>query len=106
MDVTPRISPVIDLTNVRSGMSQINDMMNDPSFGTGLNVRIANSMMTNASQNGANSDVATAINSLRKELGRVGSTSYNINGITYDDGSALADAVGTIVRAARIQGRR
>ena len=106
MDVTPRISPVIDLTNVRSGMSQINGMMNDPSFGTGLNVRIANSMMTNASQNGANSDVVTAINSLRKELGQVGSTSYNINGITYDDGSALADAVGTIVRAARIQGRR
>ena len=106
MDVTPRISPVIDLTNVRSGMSQINGMMNDPSFGTGLNVRIANSMMINASQNGANSDVVTAINSLRKELGQVGSTSYNINGITYDDGSALADAVGTIVRAARIQGRR
>ena len=106
MDVTPRISPVIDLTNVRSGMSQINGMMNDPSFGTGLNVRIANSMMTNASQNGANNDVVTAINSLRKELGQVGSTSYNINGITYDDGSALADAVGTIVRAARIQGRR
>ena len=30
---------------------------------------------------------------------------YNINGITYHDGSAVQDAIKTVLRAAKIQGR-
>ena len=50
-------------------------------------------------------DVISAINELSKNLGNVGGDTYNINGVTYDDGSNITNAVQTIVRAATV-GRR
>lgn len=63
------------------------------------NIRAINSMM-NENQNGGNSDIVTAIDKLRKDLNNVGGTSYTINGITYDDGSNMANAIQTLTRAA------
>ena len=103
MDLQPTISPVLDLTNVRSGASALNGMLNTgASFGV---VGSISAMMNQRGQNGGNDDVVSAINRLRKELGNVGNTSYNINGVTYDDGSSLAEAVQTIIRAAKIERR-
>ena len=56
-------------------------------------------------QNGVNDDVVYAINKLRKDLGNVGNTTYSINGITYDDGSNISDAIQTLVRAAIVERR-
>ena len=42
---------------------------------------------------------------LKDSMPAAGSTSYNINGITYDDGSNIVNAVETLVRAARIERR-
>ena len=38
-------------------------------------------------------------------IGNMEHATYQINGITYDDGSNISDAISTIVKAARI-GRR
>ena len=62
-------------------------------------------MMNRRIQNGANTDVVSAIDKLRKDLGNIGGTSYTVNGITYDDGSAMSDAVKSIIRAARVERR-
>ena len=45
------------------------------------------------------------IERLEKSLNNTGSTSYTINGITYDDGSNVSDAIRTLIRAVRVEGR-
>jgi hypothetical protein len=62
-------------------------------------------MMSPRGQNGNNSDVVSAINKLRNDVNNMERATYHIDGITYDDGSNIADAVQSIVRAAKV-GRR
>ena len=106
MDVNPTIRPVLDLSDVRSGVGAIGNMLDiGSSVGVSTNIGDVNAAMSRLNQNGTNAEIVSAINKLRKDLGNVGNTSYNINGITYDDGSNISDAVQTLVRAARV-GRR
>ena len=103
IDVNPTITPVMDLSNVEQGARRLSDMIGNQ------DVRInARSGMLAGSvgkiQNGKdNSDVISAIKDLKEGLSN--NTSYNINGITYDDGSNITNAVETLVRAARIERR-
>ena len=62
--------------------------------------------MSSRIQNDAATGVISAINSLRKELGNVGGNTYNLGDITYDDGSNVADAIQTLVRAAVVERRK
>lgn len=55
-------------------------------------------------QNG-NEDVVSAINKLGKSLSGSRGNTYNVNGITYDDGSEISNAVSELVRAARVERR-
>ena len=106
MDVSPTIRPVVDLSNMRSGIRAIDSMMNQNStFGLDVRTRSINSSIFRSSQNGTANDIVMAINKLRKELDDVGGTTYNVNGITYDDGSNITDAVRTLVREARLERR-
>lgn len=106
IDSQPTIRPVLDLSDVSSGASAINSMLGmGSSIGISANVGAISSMMSRRGQNGAESEVVSAINKLRKDLGNVGGTTYNVNGITYDDGSNVATAVKEIVRAARTERR-
>jgi tape measure domain-containing protein len=101
IDSQPTIRPVLDLSNVRSGASAISGMFgNGASVGVLANVNSISSMMNTRSQNGVNTDVVSAIDKLRKDLSNIGGTTYNVNGITYDDGSNIAEAVKSITRAA------
>ena len=106
MDMQPTIRPVLDLTDVESGVGTLGSMLNMGSHvGVMANVGSISAMMS-GNQNGVNDDVVSAINRLRKDLGKVGNTtSYNINGVSADGDSAVADAIQTIVRAATM-GRR
>ena len=106
MSNRPTIRPILDLSDVRSGAGSIQDILGgSSSIGVMANVGSINSMMNRNRQNGSNDDVVGAINKLGKSLssGNSGNT-YNINGISYDDG-AVTNAIETIVRAARM-GRR
>lgn len=106
VDVNPTIKPVLDLTNVRAGANAIGGMFGlQPSVGVLANVGAVSSMMNQRSQTASNDDVVYAINKLQKALGNVGNTSYQINGITYDDGSNIAEAIRTITRTAVREGR-
>lgn len=105
MDVQPTISPVLDLTSVKSGVGKLNGMLSTSSIGVNANIGAISTMMGRRGQNGTNGDVVYAIDKLRKDLGRVGNSTYNINGITYDDGSNVSDAVRVLVRAAKIERR-
>lgn len=107
VNTNPVITPVLDLSNVRANSRRLNDMI--PGSGDiALSTDAAN-IMTNsmgAVQNGVtNSDIVSAIKDLKDNMPTTGNTSYNINGITYDDGSNIVNAVETLVRAARIERR-
>jgi hypothetical protein len=62
-------------------------------------------MMSQHSQVASNDDVVYAINKLQKALGNVGNTYNSIGGITYDDGSNVASAIETLVRAVKVERR-
>ena len=105
VDAQPTIRPVVDLSDVSAGVGSINRMFDlNPSFGVISNVRGIASMM-NERQNGVDSDLTSAIKDLKNSLRESSGDVYNINGVTYDDGSNVADAVKSIVRAARIERR-
>jgi hypothetical protein len=108
IDDQPTIRPVLDLSDVESGAGYLNSMFNkNPSFGITSNLNAINNGMNTRSQNGTNNDVVSAINKLDKHLDKVGGTTnnYNVNGVTYDDGSNITEAVRTLVRAAQLERR-
>ena len=107
IDSQPTIRPVVDMSGVTSSASMINSLFNmQPSVDLLTNVGSINSMM-NRNQNGIsnNDDVVAAIRDLKRSIGETQGNSYNINGITYDDGSSMASIVKSLVRASRIEGR-
>ena len=105
IDTQPTITPVLDLTNVKAGAGTIGNLLTAGGPVDVLaNVRSVGAMMSYRNQNG-NNDIISAIDRLRRELGSVGGTSYTVNGITYDDGSAMSEAIKAIVRAAKIERR-
>lgn len=106
MDIQPTIRPVLDLSDVKSRAGAISGLLNTgSSVDVMANVGSINSMMARRNQNEGNSDLVSAINKLRNQMGNTGNTTYNVNGVTYDDGSNVANAIKSIVRAARIERR-
>lgn len=106
IDSQPRIRPVVDLSEVQSGANAIDGMFSSGiSIGANANLNAISTAMAQNSQNGMNSDIISAINNLGKQLGNVSNATYNVNGITYDDGSNISNAVSDIIRAARIERR-
>jgi hypothetical protein len=106
IDAEPTIRPVLDLSDVESGSRLINGMFNNRlAIGATADVGSISSMMNSTIQNGGNDDVISAIDKLRDSLGNIGGNTYNVNGVTYDDGSNVSNAVKSLVRAARIERR-
>lgn len=106
MNAEPTIRPVLDLSNVTSGVGAISSMLDmDPTIGVLSGARSISSMINN-SQNGTFDDVVDAVDRLGRALNNLpsGDTVY-VDGITYDDGSNISNAIKDIVRAARIERR-
>ena len=101
IDAQPTIRPVLDLSDVRSGAGAIGDMLGgDASIGVLSNVGTISTMMNRRNQNGTTNDVVYAINKLRKDLSELDRNSYNIGNVSYEEGSDVANAIQTLVRAA------
>lgn len=106
VDTQPVITPVLNLKEIKAGANSINGMFNmTPSVGVLAKTGSISSIM-NSNQNRGNDDVVSAIDGLKKSLSDISGDTYNINGVTYDDGSQLQAAISTIMRAARIERRR
>ena len=105
INANPVITPVVDLTNVKAGANQLNGLFanSDVQLNGRANL-LANSIGT--IQNGSgNAEIITALKDLKNSIANNSGNSYTINGITYDDGSNIVDAVKTLVRAAKIERR-
>lgn len=109
IDADPKITihPVLDMSDINSGIGYIDGLLNtNKTIGLSTSGIAPINTADVANQNGFNTDVIKAIDSLRKEIGSINGNTYNLNGITYDDGSNVADAIQTLVRAANIERRR
>ena len=103
-DYEPTIRPVVDTSDVLASASMITNMFNgNGSIALRANAQYASKMANN--QNGANDDIISAIGKLGDKFNMTPGNTYTINGITYSDGSEVASAIDTLVRATRI-GRR
>lgn len=108
LDTAPVIRPVIDLSSVEQGATLMNSMFGGRQLSIDASVKSARkaSAHMRGLQNGMDSAVVSAIQDLKKAVSGAGGVTYNsINGITYDDGSNISNAVKDLVRAAKI-GRR
>ena len=106
IDTQPVIRPVLDLDDVKSGMNGLGRLLNTGStIGVSTNVERVGMMMNHQTRVGGMADVVSAIDSLRKDIREIEPTQYNVNGITYDDGSSIKSAIETIIRATMVEGR-
>lgn len=102
----PTIRPVLDLSDIKYGVGQLNSMLGgSAAVAMTANVGAINARMSNRSQNGNFNDVVKSVDKLGDKLDNVGNTTYIIDGVTYDDGSAVAGAVETLIHATKVDRR-
>ena len=104
MEWQPTITPVLDLSGVQNGASQMRSMLT----GASVSASTANAIsfsMNSRTAGASNTDIVKAINDLNKRMDSIQQNVYNVNGITYDDGSNVASAVGQLVNAMQIKRR-
>lgn len=110
----PTITPVMDLSEIQNGTNQLYSMMADADrYSLTGNISLANDASRSIardqrrkqeSENEMMSSLIGAINGLSALIGNTGNV-YNVNGVTYDDGSNVSSAVRSLIHAAKIGGR-
>lgn len=110
----PVVAPVLDTSNLDKGVRSMNTLFKDNPMVT-LDSRANNdyigknvdSIVRTENSKTPDTSVVDAIKDLKGEISNLkGGDNTYINGITYDDGSNVSNAVGTLVRAARIERRK
>ncbi len=104
LDLDPTIKPVLDLTDIKNGAGLISSLLPNGSVGLGLAVA---GNAPGATYRMTNEDVVSAINGLRNDLMNNPQTvnNYTMGDVSYDDGSNVATAVRSLIRAARTERR-
>ena len=96
----------MDLSNVERNSKRLGDLL--PGNGSlSLTTDKATLMSSSIGQiqnRPDNSDIVSALKDLKASMAD-NRPSYTVNGITYDDGSNIVNAVETLVRAAKIERR-
>ena len=107
IDSQPVIRPVLDLTDIQSGVGSIGTILSAAQpVSVFDNFEAISDHVTERRRAASLEDVVNALGMVNESTSSIrGGDTYNVNGITYDDGSNIADAVKSIVRAARV-GRR
>lgn len=106
-DTQPTIRPVLDLSDVESGVGTLSSML-DINKDMSLNASL-NSISTSINrrlQNRGNDDIISAIKDLSNSIsGNTGNT-YNVNGVAYSDSDTeVTNAIRTLVNAAVVERR-
>ena len=100
INTQPTIKPVVDLSNVKTGVAAISGMFSaNPSMELLTNIGSINSTMNRRLQNRDNNDVVSAINDLKKAIGNNPSNVYQIGDVSYGDDSAISNAVLELIGA-------
>ena len=97
-NLSPTITPVIDMSDVNDGFNDISSRLSNYTIGMRGALPTLGYEMTNT-------DIVDAIDGLSDIIGTPSGDTYNINGITYDDGSNVASAVAQLIYAANVSRR-
>jgi hypothetical protein len=103
LDGDPVVRPVLDLTEIEAGAGTIGGLLSNVQpirLMSDLDIIQTNSRAMRNRE--STEDLISAISSL--ETGGT-TNNYNIDGVTYDDGSNITAAVRTLVHAVRAGGR-
>lgn len=102
------ITPVLDLSNVERGAQSIGGMLSGYSITPGTYGINAAMGLSRSGIYNQNSVLQRLISSAMDSVNREPSVNnyYNVDGITYDDGSNISDAVGTLIRATIVERRK
>lgn len=101
----PTITPILDLSDVESKASGISTLL-DTSPTIGANLGAVSTNMSAMKQRTSMTDLLEAMEDLGSAMGSAHPVNnYNVNGVTYDDGTNVASAVGDLVRAVNIERR-
>lgn len=97
-DFNPTITPVVDLSRAAASASELSSMFSsDRAFSVAASM---NNQMTPADR------ITGAIGALSALMGQGGTTNiYNMDGITYSNGSEIAQAMEVIANAVLVNGR-
>ena len=98
----PTIRPILDLSDITSGGKRINSIFDGFSISTSFRLAATSNSMFNANRSNTISplDILKNISGTPKTV-----NNYEINGISYDDGSTIANAVLQLVNAVRVEER-
>ena len=107
LDTNPVITPVLNLDDIQNGVQGINTLLDAAvpvsllgtigSISRGMNARNQNTSTFD--------DVVYSIDRLRRDLADLPRNIYSVGEITYDDGTTIANAVESLIRATRIERR-
>lgn len=98
----PTIRPILDLSDITSGGKRINSIFDGFNISTSFRLAATSNSMFNANRSNSISplDILKNISGTPKTV-----NNYEINGISYDDGSTIANAVLQLINAVRVEER-
>lgn len=98
----PTIRPILDLSDITSGGKRINSIFDGFSISTSFRLAATSNSMFNAnrSNNISPLDILKNVSGTPKTV-----NNYEINGISYDDGSTVANAILQLINAVRVEER-
>lgn len=98
----PTIRPILDLSDITSGGKRINSIFDGFSISTSFRLAATSNSMFNANRSNTISplDILKNVSGTPKTV-----NNYEINGISYDDGSTVANAVLQLINAVRVEER-
>ena len=107
VNTQPTIRPVLDLSDVASGAGTIDSLFgSNRSVGVLAELGPINSAVNRIQNRRSDDSLFAAISDLKNTMQNTSGNTYNINGVTYDNGSELQAAIETIIRAAKVERRR
>lgn len=98
----PTIRPILDLSDITSGGKRINSIFDGFNISTSFRLAATSNSMFNANRSNTISplDILKNVSGTPKTV-----NNYEINGISYDDGSTIANAVLQLINAVRVEER-
>ncbi len=106
-DMQPTIRPVLDLSDVESGVGTLSSMLDiDKDMSLNASLNSISTSINRRLQNRGNDDVISAIKDLSNSISGNTGNVYNVNGVSYSDSDTeVTNAIRTLVNAAVVERR-
>lgn len=105
IDAQPTIRPVMDLSEIQNGSKMLSTILGKMGYQKETMLKVHSIKSDMNERRTSIADMVEELKKMRLENNNKSGDTYQINGITYDDGSNIFDAIKSLVRAAKIERR-